>query len=985
MKRLRGLPPSFCTSLPRSIALALPLALLATLVVAISVNAFVLKKTESTLVDFDSGTFLYTGLLDLPDVGVDSVQLLPIGLTGAWDTSSQLLPLPVGDGRANVAAAATEDYIYVVGGTNGQGQVVKTVYSSKMSVTVDLTPWTTELALPAARAGASMAAWPLGEDSTMLYVVGGFDSTGASCNTIYQASVDHETGTVGTWVLDDEVMPDPLHYASVVEHDDYLYVIGGSRNLYPQKTVYYAPINPDGSLGTFLPTAELPEKTASSYAVVYEGPITDTVYVVGGTADNITATFKVYFADFLPGGELTEWTLSKGNLPIHLYAHSGVLVSGGEILVTGGIADSTDPSTGISSTVKAALVDSDNATFRLYDWCLGVEYPTCTIGAWQTGALMPDVRALHASVSGRGKVYVIGGQDGSQKPRRTVFYGPVSGIGSLYSPEGTYVSNAIPLGKYDASLRRITWDTTIGHPGEMGLTMQYRTSDNGTSWSPWSEPITSTEGINEHEPDTPPTGIRFVEYRANFTTAVSVASPLLNEVEIFYEVADPDVQTSKDTGPVISVPLGANLVYTIYYSNTGHYMAPNVVLTETLPDYTTYAGSGWQQVGSSNVYTRAVGDVGPTTSGHVPFEIQVSTDVPETASFITNTIELDFPPLLDAFELTISDPVTEDNFFQFRNPLDFFVIAITKTADPPTSEPLEPGAKITYTIYYTNVGTRAASQAVVTDFFDLEGDYTIISADPPPDEPDGHVWTLGRLPGRTSGQIEIVAQLDPELPNNWKVTNQAMIYSPEDEPQYTGILTHTVVNPPETPLVDLTVTNIRLEPSSPRAGEPVSIIVDIENNGDKDAGPFLVELYVKPAPSTPPIWPSDHEGGVYPLGGGAARPDYLWYPAGLASNMGASLTFPSPSWNWYAAGLVGGTAAPLAYPSLQDGWSDHPFPLPGVLYDVYVQIDVVPSDNPYWGAYAEADETNNIEHMSYETPPEDDDNTVYLPLITKNY
>ncbi|MEJ2209221.1 MAG: hypothetical protein P8129_09320, partial [Anaerolineae bacterium] len=464
------------------------------------------------------------------------------------------------------------------------------------------------------------------------------------------------------------------------------------------------------------------------------------------------------------------------------------------------------------------------------------------------------------------------------------------------------------------------------------------------------------------DPSPPPSGIRYVQYRANFTTAVSIASPLLDEVEIFYEVDDPDVKVHKDSGSVISVPLGANLVSTIYYSNTGHYQTSDVVLTETLPENTTYVGTGWQQVGSSNLYTRALGILAPGTEGHVPFEVKVNPEVPPTARHVTNTIEIDFPPMVDALNQTIVDPEPADNIDEFSNPLAIYAITVTKRADPPAGSVVEPGSIINYTIVYTNAGVRAASQAVLTDAFDVTDAYSVVSANPPPDR-DGHIWDLGKLSPGQSGQIEISVQLADPMPNDWIVSNQALMHSPEGDPEYTQVLTHRVTNPGPTPLVDLTVTDIRLQPPDPEAGEPVEVVVDVANIGTADAGPFWVELYVKPSPSLPPSGPEDHEGGAYAIGGGPFRVEYTWNPAGLAAGTGASLTFPRPGYSW----------------------SDQPFPLADTTYDIYVQIDVaasVPPDSRYWGAYAEFDETNNLVHLTYRTPAEDD-GRIFLPVVAR--
>ncbi|MGC9333983.1 MAG: Kelch repeat-containing protein, partial [Anaerolineae bacterium] len=620
----------------RQLILSLVLALLGVCILFVTAHAYVIRRIETTLDDFYTGTFLYTGLLDIPAEGIDSVQLLPIGLTGDWQTSAHHLP----QGLANLATVANGEWIYTIGGTIGDstGRVRQEVYAAQMDPEGDTTAWQTETPLPEPRAGASAVVYTLDEDTSAIYAIGGFDATYASVNTIYRATMNHETGHIGGWVAAGQTLPVASHYASAVEHGGRLYVIGGlhhssaTRATEPLDSVYYCPINTNGSLGDLVAAAPLPNPTYNSYVVVYEGEFTDTLYVIGGMAleegeEEPKPTYQVYFADLLEGGGLTGWTASEGRLPVPQWGHGGALVNGGEILVTGGFADPVNPMTGISSTVKSALVDVDDPNFRLYDWCLGVPQPMCTIGAWQSGELLPEVRALHGTVAGRTHIYVIGGLDERAQPRDTVYFGSVTGQGALYSPDGIYRSKEMYLGPYPATMRRLTWDVTYGYD-QQSISMQYRTSGDGDHWSAWSEPVTSGHGYNKHEPSPAPSGFRYVQYQASFSTAISIASPLLNQVEVYYEVADPDLSVSKDTGAVISATLGSDLQYNIHYANTGHWQAEKAYLTEIVPEHTSYAvNSGWHQVGSSNVYTFALGTVPAGDSGSVPFMVRVDQDV----------------------------------------------------------------------------------------------------------------------------------------------------------------------------------------------------------------------------------------------------------------------------------------------------------------------------------------------------------------------
>jgi uncharacterized repeat protein (TIGR01451 family) len=950
----------------RRLGLAFVLGLLGVLLMIMTANAYVAKRTQDSLLDFDRGRFFYTGLLDIPP-DIHSVQLLPVGLTGEWDYG-QPLPLPLAD----MAATTNGDVIYVVGGTtpvSRLSQVHDGVYTSIMAgVKGALTPWFTEPPLPAPRTGAAAAVYHRDGGSSTIYVIGGLGPGFLlPTDTVYRAQIDNDTGHIlGDWIEDPVTVPEPLFYAAAVIYGDYLYVIGGTNGAVSFDTVYYASIDPaDGSLGPFVTTSPLlgPQSQGlfDGYAVVYDGDITDTLYYVGGmylvpnvppTPPDRFATEEVYFADFVGGGEITEWTRSEGALPRPLYAHGGVLIRDGEILSTGGIRDPLDPFESFTSTVQAALVDPNNPSFRLFNWCETVPNPeTCTIGAWLTGKLMPDVRALHGAVTGHGYVYVLGGQDGEQHIVDTVMFGTVNGAGAAYAPEGRYLSEVIDL-EQPATFRQLEWHTTIDYPGEMGLAMRYRTKVEGEIWSGWSSPQVGQALTNVIVPEELPTNIRYVQYEVNFTTAITYDSPLLNWVEIYYEVPDPDVAVAK-TADVITAQLSSPLEYTILYTNTGGWVAENVVLTETLPEHTTYAGDeSWHQV-DTRVYTQSVGNLERGTNGSTTFQVQVDEEVPEGVYAIANRVDIDYPPMIDALGLTISDPITIDNSAELMIPLAFTALTVTKNALPTPGSIVTPGSSITYTLGYTNIGGLRVSNAVLTDTFDHRDSYTITEMSQEPDV-GGNIWHLGELTPTKGGEITIAVQLADRLPNHWIISNAASLSNPAGDP-YQAVVTHTVMNGsfsgsefvPD-PIVDLAITDVHWVPSDPEAGEWPTFFATIVNSGTVDAlEPFWVELYIKPSPSDPPQGPKDHDQG-YCLGDCTDPPYRRRYveqvPDGLAMDGSTVVSFEN-----------------LYDDELED---DNPADFPAIgAYDIYVQVDVSFSDpayHPYWGFYPEDYESNNI-------------------------
>jgi uncharacterized repeat protein (TIGR01451 family) len=784
---------------------------LTALILAVTANAYVAQLTHDTLADFDRGMFTFTGLVDIPESDIDSVQLLPIGLKGDMQRSNRILPEPL-TGQATVAIS---DAIYVIGGTGTdfypRSEVLLYTVSDNGG---GLTLPETQRTLPGARSDAGAATHRGTGNTATLYVVGGWDMDDQPTNTVFRAQIDLATSAMnGDWSTDSRTVPQSVAHASAVEHDGYLYVLGGSGldmsgyfTSFPQ--VYMAPISSDGSLGAgFAETSPLPRPLFYGYAVVYEGDITDTLYYVGGEYYvsepppqyiRSVASEEVYYADFLPNGGLTEWRRSEGALPRPLSGHSGVLINSYEMIVIGGIFNRWDAEETYNSTAKVAFVDPDNSSFRLYNWCEHVP-PPCNLGAWQTGGQLPpkpppqenehEVRALHGTVTAGDYIYVIGGQDGSQDPTDTIFFGSIHGDGALYAPAGEYLSEKIDLGQ-PAALRKLTWQAFISPTGQVTLTLQYRTSSNGENWSAWSEPVFSQHGVNEIDDFPVQDDIRFVQYEAGFTTVLTHASPRLDELHIFYEVPDPDLSIIKDTGSVLTVALGSTLEYTIHYSNTGGWAAEKAVITESLPAHTSYAGdSEWHQVGSSSVYTYRLGDVERGENGDVSFWVKVDDKVPPTVDSITNRVEIDYPPMIDAFGDVITDENQHDNWFEISNPVSFFAMTVTKEALPPAGQPVTAGSLITYTLRYTNVGLTRASQAVLTDTFDGRGTYVIVTPVVPATATEV-VWTLGPLAPKQSGERQMVVRVQDPLPNYDYVTNQASLYSPEGEVYHTPVITH---------------------------------------------------------------------------------------------------------------------------------------------------------------------------------------------------
>ncbi len=176
----------------------------------------------------------------------------------------------------------------------------------------------------------------------------------------------------------------------------------------------------------------------------------------------------------------------------------------------------------------------------------------------------------------------------------------------------------------------------------------------------------------------------------------------------------PDLQVSKSNGlaPGDFVYANEQITYTITFSNVGWADATGVVLTETLPTYTLFAGptgaGGWFQVGSTNLYTYLVGTLPYTPAGtnvsSITFVVQVTPTLPLTVTTITNTVSI-------GSDQTDDNPGDDDDDepTPVRSIPD---LGVTKTS---LTAQISPGGLATYAVTITNQSDTTATNVIITD------------------------------------------------------------------------------------------------------------------------------------------------------------------------------------------------------------------------------------------------------------------------------
>ena len=262
--------------------------------------------------------------------------------------------------------------------------------------------WTATTALPTARILHSSVA-----HNGFIYVIGGTDGFVASMTEVSIAPINTD-GTVGTWSTTTALPSIRGRHASVA-YDGFLYVVGGEdENSNVVGDVFVAPLNTDGSVGAWSTTTALPSGRRHPASVAYNGFL----YSIGGApgplADVLVAPIN---ADGSIGGWTATTSLSSGRSLHTSLAYNGF------IYVIGG--------TGPASDVFVAPLNADGS-----------------VGTWTTTTALPSGRSWHSSVAYDGFLYVFGGQP---SPYLTdVLVAPINSDGSV----GTWsASTALPSGR----------------------------------------------------------------------------------------------------------------------------------------------------------------------------------------------------------------------------------------------------------------------------------------------------------------------------------------------------------------------------------------------------------------------------------------------------------------------------------------------------------------------------------------------------------
>lgn len=361
-------------------------------------------KLSDTIVGNCSGHITFF-TVDSSDVDKKPFFEFSPNLIGPWSSTTSL-PRPLG-GHGSVATSKT---VYVIGGNafdrpggihcspcSATNEVNFTLINSDGS----LSAWQGTTPLPDFRALFT----PVIVDNR-IYVIGGhrLDGIAAGSNTAFFAEINTD-GTLGSWLSTTSLPVPKFHYAAAV-HNNIIYLMGGSDDGFVNtNTVRFARVNPDGSLGAWSSTTPLPQALSAltGSAAAFNGKM----YIFGGGAQT-GPTKNVYSATINADGTLGSWNLVS-ELPRNLMS-TKVILKDNNVFLVAGHTDSAFVSNVIRSTI--------NPDGSLSGW---VEDNSLDIN----GVEQP--RTEHYAALSGNRIYVTGGSSPNPGRTSTVFFASIVG------------------------------------------------------------------------------------------------------------------------------------------------------------------------------------------------------------------------------------------------------------------------------------------------------------------------------------------------------------------------------------------------------------------------------------------------------------------------------------------------------------------------------------------------------------------------------
>jgi hypothetical protein len=258
------------------------------------------------------------------DASVERAVINADGTLGNWQATTSMT-----NSHSCSAAVAVEGYLYVLGGT---------VERAAINTDGTLGAWQTMTSMNYGGLGLAGTVWN-----------GSIYSLGGDTNGVERAIINSD-GTLGAWEALSSMTTRRAFFGAIAA-GGYLYAIGGWNGTIGLNSVERAPINADGTLGTWQVVSALSTARYHHAVVMSQGYI----YVLGGYVNGMNVSSNGERATVRPDGTLSSWSTipsmntSRGDL--------GIAVAGSYLYVLGGFDQ--NPTWVTLNTVERATLSFD--------------------------------------------------------------------------------------------------------------------------------------------------------------------------------------------------------------------------------------------------------------------------------------------------------------------------------------------------------------------------------------------------------------------------------------------------------------------------------------------------------------------------------------------------------------------------------------------------------------------------------------------------
>lgn len=319
----------------------------------------------------------------------------------------------------NASCAVTTNKLYIIGGENGSGVIQTGTYYYEINSDGTLAAAITGTSLPGPLTLAKAFT-----TSSRVYVLGYSGVTSAN-SVLYYAPINAD-GTLGTWVVG-AAFPAQIREFELISTKDRVFILGGVNNSGVVSNVTYsAPINGSGVVGAFTTGTSLINNLYGFKAAVTNSR----VYLMGGTTSGGAASSAVYTAPFADG-----W---QGVNDTSLITYTAVLPSNATAVPTAVYKAGQFSQSSLHLNALTSLNDYSSQNVNKTS-------TVSTITGWTTAGDIPRALSNVGVVVTSSRVYLIGGSTNTGAVT-DVYSAPIDSNGVIGSFTASTFNFQLPIG-----------------------------------------------------------------------------------------------------------------------------------------------------------------------------------------------------------------------------------------------------------------------------------------------------------------------------------------------------------------------------------------------------------------------------------------------------------------------------------------------------------------------------------------------------------